>query len=144
MIFLLPLLKDMCVVHLYPCQVGSKWPSSLGNPAPLHLHGDQASSTASPNVTAVSLRAWGRWGGAAATGGQNPTPSSALAGRVLSCGGIPPTQPRSLLTLSPAPGLSSPSVLGRRWSSWRRVTAPFTCPVWGAKELPGFSWWQWL
>ena len=66
--FLFPLLKDMCISH-HALVHGSKWPSSLGNPAPLHLHGDQLSSREAPTSQLSARGARGGWGGAAATGG---------------------------------------------------------------------------
>ena len=52
--FLFPLLKDMCISH-HALVHGSKWPSSLGNPAPLHLHGDQLSSRQDPQRHSCQL-----------------------------------------------------------------------------------------
>lgn len=111
--FLLPLLKDMCISH-HILVHGSKWPSSLENPVPLHLHGDQCLHDR-PQCHSCQLGELEEDGGRLQPQ-EGPKPHTKFSpGRagVLSCPGGTHQQPWSLLTLSSAPGLSSPSVLGR-------------------------------
>lgn len=142
MIFLLPLLKDMCIGHHTPVR-GSKWPSSLGNPAPLHLHGDQCLHD-KPQCHSCQPEGLGE-DGVGLQPQEGPKPhtkfSPGRAGVLSWPGGIPPTA-----TFTPH------SVA----CTWTQLTFCFgqsaglpggevTAPVHrhrGAKELPGFSWWQ--
>lgn len=129
-------------VHRSPYPVhGSKWPSSLGNPAPF-ISMETSVFTTSPNVTAVSLRARGRWGGAAATGGPRPTQIKPWQAGVLSWPGAFHQQPRSSSLCSLH--LDSAHLLfwAERWSSWRpEVTAPGYVTE-EPRSFLGFSWWQ--
>ena len=62
---------------------------------------------------------------------------------VPSCPGGTPLTARSLLThLSSAPGLSSPSILGRSTGLPGGEVTALVHRHRGAKELSGLSWWQ--